>query len=65
MLDRDQSNVSSYYSPNAKKVLKASCMYAKKVSRGNENDNAAACLYFVYYLAFPRPAADRTDSTLP
>jgi hypothetical protein len=32
---------------------------------GNKIDNAAACLCFLIYLAFLRPAADRAVSILP
>jgi hypothetical protein len=46
-----------------KKTLEAE-MYSKRARAGNKNDNAAACLCFLNYLAFLRSAADRTDFVL-
>jgi hypothetical protein len=37
----------------------------KEGKAGNKKDKAAACLYFLNYLAFLRPAADRAVSILP
>jgi hypothetical protein len=37
----------------------------KEGQAGNKKDNAAACLCFLNYLAFLRPAADRAVSILP
>jgi hypothetical protein len=37
----------------------------KEGKAGNKKDNAAACLCFLNYLAFLRPAADRAVSLLP
>jgi hypothetical protein len=39
-------------------------MYAKKASTGNKKDNAAACFYFLTYLASLRPAADQIGYVL-
>jgi hypothetical protein len=38
---------------------------AKRAKQATNNDNAAACLCFLNYLAFLRPAADRAVSILP
>jgi hypothetical protein len=38
---------------------------AKRASAGHMKNNAAACLCFLNYLAFLRPAADRAVSLLP
>jgi hypothetical protein len=38
--------------------------YKERASAGNKKDNAAACLYFLNYLAFLWPAADRAGSIL-
>jgi hypothetical protein len=43
-----------------------SCTYAKRPSRQQIKDDAAACLcFFLNYLVFLRPAADRAVSILP
>jgi hypothetical protein len=39
--------------------------YAKRAKQATKKDNAAACLCFLNYLAFLRPAADRAISILP
>jgi hypothetical protein len=39
--------------------------YSKRVKKEQKKDNAAACLCFLNYLAFLRPAADRAVSILP
>jgi hypothetical protein len=38
--------------------------YAKKAKQATNKDNAAACLSFLNYLVFLRPAADSADSEL-
>jgi hypothetical protein len=38
---------------------------AKRAKQATKKDNAAACLCFLNYLAFLRPAADRAVSILP
>jgi hypothetical protein len=38
---------------------------AKRAKQAIRKDNAAACLCFLNYLAFLRPAADRAVSILP
>jgi hypothetical protein len=41
-------------------------VHAKRANQEtNKKDNAAACLRFLNYLAFLRPAADRAASILP
>jgi hypothetical protein len=40
-------------------------MFKESQASNNKKDNAAACLCFVNYLAFLRPAADQAVSILP
>jgi hypothetical protein len=40
-------------------------MYAKRAEQATKIDNATACLCFLNYLAFLRPAADRAVPMLP
>jgi hypothetical protein len=51
------------------KILGSECQtsgtYAKKAKQATKKDNAAACLCFLIYLAFLRPAADRAVSIHP
>jgi hypothetical protein len=51
------------------KILGSECQasgtYAKRAKQATKKDNAAACLCFLNYLAFLRPAADRAVSILP
>jgi hypothetical protein len=51
------------------KVLGSECQTsgacAKRAKQATKKDNAAACLCFLNYLAFLRPAADRAVSILP
>jgi hypothetical protein len=39
--------------------------FVKRAKQATKKDNAAACLYFLNYLAFLSPAADRAVSILP
>jgi predicted transcriptional regulator len=39
--------------------------YAKRAKQATKKDNAAACLCFLNYLSFLRPAADRALFILP
>jgi hypothetical protein len=51
------------------KILGSECQtsgtYSKRAKQATKNDNAAACLCFLNYLAFLRLAADRAVSILP
>jgi hypothetical protein len=51
------------------KILGSECQTsgtcAKRAKQATKKDNAAACLNFLNYLAFLRPAADRAVSILP
>jgi hypothetical protein len=51
------------------KILGSECQtsgtYAKRAKQATKKDNTAACLCFLNYLAFLRPAADRALSILP
>jgi hypothetical protein len=51
------------------KILGSECQtsgtYAKRAKHATKKDSAAACLCFLNYLAFLRPAADRALSILP
>jgi hypothetical protein len=46
-------------------VCQTSGTCAKRAKQATKIDNAAACLSFLKYLAFLRPAADRAVSILP
>jgi hypothetical protein len=51
------------------KILGSECQtsgtHAKRAKQATKKENAAACLYFLNYLAFLRPAADRAVSKIP
>jgi hypothetical protein len=50
------------------KILVSECQtsgtYAKRAKQATKKDTAAACLCFLIYLAFLRPAADRAVSNV-